>query len=195
MELGSQVSAAYSSPRVESGPTRAADYVTNARFSGTKAARRVAHGLRRPISQHPLAFSKGIIPRPTSQPRTPPGRLSARQLEAVFDLIDRRLPGQLTLAELARSADCSGAIQFLRGFRRTLGVTPYEYLVRRRVEAARTLLETGQANVGEAAATLGFSDQSHLVRQFRRRYGQPPSAFLRRTARSFKAPDAPGRRL
>lgn len=115
-------------------------------------------------------------------------KLSHRELERVLVLAESRVTTAVTLTELAEAAGCASPIRFLRRFRRTLGVTPYEFFLRLRLDRARTMLETGQHNVGETAACLGFSDQSHLVRHFRKRFGQPPSHFARRVARSFKPP-------
>ena len=53
------------------------------------------------------------------------------------------------------------------------------YLLRTRVERAKTLLRDSQARVVDISAELGFADQSHFARTFRRLVGMPPSAYAR----------------
>lgn len=68
--------------------------------------------------------------------------------------------------------------QLSRDFRAMFGVSPYRYLILRRLEKARRLLLDGQSGAS-VAASCGFSDQSHFGRQFRRTYGLTPHAWLR----------------
>lgn len=62
---------------------------------------------------------------------------------------------------------------FARQFRRTTGLSPYQFLLRSRVELARDLLLKGHA-ISEVAAITGFTDQSHLHRHFKRILGITP---------------------
>jgi len=68
---------------------------------------------------------------------------------------------------------------FARLFRRTVGVPPHQYVLRRRVERAKELLLTGRLGLSEVALAAGFSDQSHLTRVFRRAVGLTPARFRR----------------
>ncbi len=80
-----------------------------------------------------------------------------------------------TLAELAALSGVS-RFQLLRGFARTVGVTPHAYLLQQRVRLARRLLAAGR-RPAEAAAEAGFADQSHLTRAFRRQLGITPARY------------------
>jgi AraC family transcriptional regulator len=53
------------------------------------------------------------------------------------------------------------------------------YVLRARIERAKTELRETSAKIAEIAATLGFADQSHFTRTFKRVTGVPPSAFNR----------------
>jgi AraC family transcriptional regulator len=76
---------------------------------------------------------------------------------------------------------------FSRQFRRTTGLSPYQFLLRWRIERARQMLERGHA-ISEVAAMTGFTDQSHMHRHFRRLLGTTPGRLRRNTAeRSFEA--------
>jgi AraC-like DNA-binding protein len=61
-----------------------------------------------------------------------------------------------------------------------MGVSPYGYLLRRRLEAAGKLLKDG-ASVTEACFAVGFNNLSHFTRSFRRHFGVEPSGFAELT--------------
>ncbi|MGW3205389.1 AraC family transcriptional regulator [Streptomyces sp. NPDC001135] len=66
--------------------------------------------------------------------------------------------------------------QLLRAFRTTMGVPPYAWLAQYRVSRARGLLEAG-LRPAEVAGLVGFADQAHLTRWFRRVLGVTPAAY------------------
>lgn len=76
-------------------------------------------------------------------------------------------------------ADIAGLSRFhlLRAFARELGVPPHEYQIQLRVAEARRLRH-GQS-ILEVAYELGFADQSHLTRHFKRIIGVTPGAYVR----------------
>jgi AraC-like DNA-binding protein len=65
-----------------------------------------------------------------------------------------------------------------RQFKQAFGRTPHAYLVQLRLRAARTLLACG-GEPAQVAIDVGFSDQSHLGRWFRRAYRITPAAYRR----------------
>jgi AraC family transcriptional regulator len=67
---------------------------------------------------------------------------------------------------------------FNRLFKASTGKSPYQYLVETRVRKAKDLLATGKFTIGEVANEVGFFDQSHLTRHFKRIFGLPPRALL-----------------
>jgi AraC family transcriptional regulator len=72
---------------------------------------------------------------------------------------------------------------FARQFRAATGLPPHQYVIARRVERARQLLEAGtHLSLAEVAAHVGFSDQSQLGHHFKRLLGVTPGQ-LRRSAR------------
>ncbi|MEM7052294.1 MAG: AraC family transcriptional regulator [Acidobacteriota bacterium] len=72
----------------------------------------------------------------------------------------------------------------VRAFRRARGCSIGEWRSRHRVARAIDLLSRDEASVATVAHRLGFADQSHLTREFKRRTGWTPASF-RRTASSF----------
>lgn len=104
-----------------------------------------------------------------------------RTVERARELLTSGLSESLSLQELAQAV---GANRFvlLRDFRKQFGVPPHAFLLRLRVERARTLLARGQG-IAEVAHDLGFADQSHLNRTFKRFFGLSPATY-RSQARS-----------
>lgn len=83
----------------------------------------------------------------------------------------------VSLAELAQATGRT-RLQVLRFFRQATGMTPYEYVTSLRLERARELLATG-CSIVQAALSVGFGDQSHMHRRFRRHFGVTPGALKR----------------
>lgn len=115
-------------------------------------------------------------------PKAAGGALDAARLRRVLDHVEAHLASDLSLDDLARVAALS-PYHFARAFKKSVGVPPYRYVVRRRVERARDLIATGQYRVGEVAHALGFSDPSHLTRAFKAHLGLTPSRYLRESRR------------
>ena len=93
----------------------------------------------------------------------------------VRDLLHERMDGNLGLDELAGLAGID-RFRLTRLFQRAFGTSPHAYLVRLRLRAARRLLATGRTPA-QVAAEVGFADQSHLGRWFRRAYRMTPAAY------------------
>ena len=89
--------------------------------------------------------------------------------------------------DLAAAADVAGLsrFHFLRVFRRTLGVTPHQHLVRARLRRAVRLLSASDLSVTDVAYDCGFADLSNFVRSFRRAAGASPGEFRRRARSNF----------
>ena len=126
--------------------------------------------------------------------------LSQRALALTLALVERRLGESVSLGELANVAAVS-RFHFSRMFRVSTGFSPMGYLLHRRIEAAKAMLERGAGPIADVAAALGFCDQSHFTRRFRRLTGLTPRAFAQgcraappctgRTAAVRRAQEAP----
>jgi AraC-like DNA-binding protein len=80
-----------------------------------------------------------------------------------------------SLAEMSAELGLS-RYQLLRGFTAEVGMPPYAWLAQHRVGLARRLLERGR-RPGEVAVAVGFADQAHLTRWFRRVVGVTPAVY------------------
>ncbi|CAG4897145.1 HTH-type transcriptional activator RhaR [Paraburkholderia gardini] len=103
-------------------------------------------------------------------------------LNAARDFIEAHFDEQVTLAQLAKLSALSVS-RFATVFRQQYGSSPYRYLCGLRIQRAQTLLLEGVP--GSAVATeVGFFDQSHFGRHFKRCCGMTPSTFIERAAAS-----------
>lgn len=110
-----------------------------------------------------------------------PGKsaLSGPMRRRIESLMHERMSESLLLADLAEAVGISRCY-FSRLFHSTFGQPPHQYLLELRLQRARSLLEAKQCGaIADVAAMTGFSDQSHLTRRFRRRFGTTPSAVCR----------------
>ena len=118
----------------------------------------------------------------TAAAGTAPPAAGALTVLRARDLLATRLTDPPTLEDLAAEL---GAAPFplLRAFKRRYGLPPHSWLTQYRVDRARVLLDGGEPPAAVAAA-VGFVDQAHLSRHFRRVHGVPPGAYQReRTGR------------
>ena len=84
----------------------------------------------------------------------------------------------LGLDDLARATGVD-RFRLSRAFKAAFGLAPHAYLVQLRLAKARRLLAAGQPPA-LVAMSLGFADQSHMGRWFRRAYGLTPAHYRRR---------------
>ncbi len=105
--------------------------------------------------------------------------LTRRQTARIRDLVAARIGTPLTLGEMAEAAGLSEGY-FVRAFKGSFGVTPYQYVLRERVALAQSLIRTGTVSLSEAAARSGFPDARRMGRTFRKVTGRSPTATARR---------------
>lgn len=108
-----------------------------------------------------------------------PGGLSPWQLRRALDFLSAHLSKDPGLAELAKACSLSTGY-FSRAFRRTTGVSPHQWLIRRRVYRARQLLLGNGLGLAEIALVCGFVDQSHFTRVFTKFEGTSPGKWRQR---------------
>lgn len=126
--------------------------------------------------------SFSLISGVTTQPALPqhmlaaPGEIGAC-IEKVIAYIENHLHEPLSLSDLAGSGGFS-VYYFARRFKQSTGLSPKQYVLRKRLECAYRLLCQGQVTVSEVAHQTGFTDQSHLVRYFKKCWGQTPRQVL-----------------
>jgi AraC family transcriptional regulator len=105
------------------------------------------------------------------------GVLPRGRLRAVEEYIEEHLDGCPTLAQLAAVVRLN-PYHFARQFKAATGLPPHQYVILRRVERAKQLLQAGtDLSLAEVALRAGFSDQSQFSRHFKRLVGVTPGQF------------------
>jgi AraC family transcriptional regulator len=98
------------------------------------------------------------------------------RLHRAKDYIHSCYRNNLSLDEVAGVA-CMNTFYFLREFRKAFDITPHQFLIERRMHAAKRLLQTTDLSVTEICNNVGFSDLSSFGKLFHRYYGFSPSAL------------------
>jgi AraC family transcriptional regulator len=103
-------------------------------------------------------------------------RLTNHTLRRLCDYVESSLADDLDVPMMADVVDLSPA-HFARAFAATVGMTPFKYVMTRRLARARELLECTQRSALDIALDVGFKTPSHFASRFRREFGVPPSAL------------------
>jgi AraC family transcriptional regulator len=115
-------------------------------------------------------------------PPRPIGGLPGRRLKLVLEYIEDTLGQPIELHSLAAIAGVS-ARHFERAFRQSMGMPPYAYVLKRRLDAARDMLICRpELPIECIALQLGFCSSSHFSSVFRLRIGCSPTEFRRHTS-------------
>ena len=107
--------------------------------------------------------------------------LHGTTLRRIEDYIDANIGADIALGDLAAIA-CMSVGHFLRAFRATAGITPYQYVLKRRLSHACDILRSSSLPVGDIARRCGFKTASHLSSKFHASFGRSPSSYRERSA-------------
>ena len=111
-------------------------------------------------------------------PKRQYGGLPREKLVRAVAYIQDQL-ADLTVSGIAQAV-CMSPYHFSRLFKESTGRSPYQYVVEARARKAKELLTTGKFTISEVAYDVGFVDQSHLTRHFKRVFGLTPKTLLSR---------------
>jgi AraC family transcriptional regulator len=143
--------------------------------SGAALDRMYGEGLSTALAAHLLREYGAAVLGPKRQY----GGLRRAKLVRALEYIQDQLDTDLTVSGIAQAVGMS-PYHFTRLFKESTGQSPHQYVVDARVRKAKELLTTGKFTISEAAFHLGFADQSHLTRHFKRVFGLPPKRLLSR---------------
>jgi AraC family transcriptional regulator len=107
-----------------------------------------------------------------------PHQLNQSHVRKIRDFVETHLADDIKLHALAELCGLSTA-HFIRRFKSTIGVSPYQYVMGLRVGRAKALLCGPERPLAEIARDCGFSHQQHLISTFRRVTGVTPGAYRR----------------
>ena len=111
-------------------------------------------------------------------PGSSPSGLTPNRLRRVIEFISAQIDQEIGLEQLAHVAGVS-PFHFCRQFKRSTGVTPHHYVIQRRLEFSKRLLESTEKSITDISAELGFPTPSHFAATFRKFLGQTPTHYRR----------------
>jgi AraC-like DNA-binding protein len=126
------------------------------------------------LGAHVLRSYAGLPPlEPTSR-----GGLAPWQARRVAEMIRESLDGNIHLSDMA--GECGLSVShFTRAFRTSFGMSPYRWLLERRIDRGKALLLTSELPIADIALQSGFSDQAAFTRAFARIVGDSPARWRR----------------
>ena len=168
--FGSERTACFNRPVVH-------DQILYRRLANLHAASEdpLADGLA--IESHFLAVVRDAFARHAGHRDPSPTRTDARRMAVVREVLESRHNEAVTLAELSAVAGVD-KFRLLRQFKLAYGLPPHAYLRQIRIGRAQAHILAG-ATLTAAAMSVGFADQSHMTRAFRRTVGYTPGALAR----------------
>lgn len=105
------------------------------------------------------------------------GGLPSHQLQKSVDYIQSHLSEDISLEDIAAYVGIS-QYYFVRLFKQSTGYSPYQYLIKCRIERAKQLITLGQGTITDIAVLVGFASQSQFGRHFKRFTGMTPKQFF-----------------
>ena len=132
-----------------------------------------SHGVA--MEEFAIALAERVIHTVSAfRPReSAPSARDQRRISDVLRFIDENVGDALDLTRLAAVARMS-KYHFLRTFRRTVGLTPHQYIVGVRLRHTAVRLRTSAASITDIAADAGFGDLSTFYQRFRKAFGVGP---------------------
>ncbi len=122
------------------------------------------------------ALERLFVQTRAAAPREVGGGLPDTQWRRVREYCEAHLADKITLEALAALCGLDRFV-FLKLFKQTTAMTPHAWLVRLRLERASLMLLRGTLSIAGIAQAVGFYDQSHFNRAFRRAFGCAPSRY------------------
>jgi AraC-like DNA-binding protein len=133
-----------------------------------------------PLALEELVFTTiETVVRAVGTNHTSPRRarpMTMKKMSTVFEYVDTHLGDGLDLGNLSALVALS-KYHFLRSFKQECGMTPYQYILGRRLRAAAFALLATEAPVARIALDQGFGDLSTFNHTFRRVMGVTPKAY------------------
>ena len=109
----------------------------------------------------------------------PKAEVTDPRLAQLVEYIQQHLDEPISIETLADRA-CLTKSYLIRNFRQTLGQTPLQYILQKKVQKAQTILLGTEMSVAEVARAVGFQDASYFIRLFRKSLGFTPQEYRER---------------
>ena len=106
-------------------------------------------------------------------------QLHDARIAPILEYIQQHLHEAISVEQLADRA-CLTKSYFIRRFRQVVGITPIQYVQKRKVQHAQKLLLESEKSVGQIAAEVGFADTAYFIRIFKSHIGYTPQEYRMR---------------
>ncbi|MFB2893513.1 helix-turn-helix domain-containing protein [Aerosakkonemataceae cyanobacterium BLCC-F50] len=90
--------------------------------------------------------------------------------------INEHLSEEISLEAIANHLHISQHY-FCHLFKQSMGISPYQYVLRQRIEKAKQLLKQRKLTIVDVAMECGFANQTHFTKHFRKLTGTTPRAY------------------
>ena len=107
-----------------------------------------------------------------------------KRLHYAKDFIDSCYMTDLSLEKIAETAHLNTAY-FLRSFKYFFKVTPYQYIIHRRLDEAKKLLENSKVSVTEVCFSVGYYDLTSFIKLFRNKFGLSPEKYQKEFIKKY----------
>ena len=104
------------------------------------------------------------------------GGLSPARLRLVKGFVNDNLASSLRLSDFANLVQM-GPCHFARAFKESTGLSPHQYVLRRRIDRAMEMIKEGRTSLAGIAYDVGFSSQGHFTAVFRKLTGSQPTSY------------------
>ena len=99
------------------------------------------------------------------------------RFDKIFDYIDKNITKKITVKKLASLANLNETY-FSNLFKKTIGISPLQYVINRKINYSMTLLFNNNYRIKDVAYHLGFKDEYYFSRIFKQKTGMSPSDFM-----------------
>ena len=107
------------------------------------------------------------------------GGLPKYKLKQAIDYINDNLDEKINIYDIAKLVDISN-YYFCRMFHASMGISPYQYVLKQRVTKAKDLIKNSKLTLADIAYECGFSSQSQMTQHFRKQLGVTPKVYRNR---------------
>lgn len=121
-------------------------------------------------------FMDCLIRYSTSQRQIQGGKLSEFYVREVLSYIEGNYAKNITVEDMARRCKLDRSY-FGKVFKKEVGQSPQEFLIRYRMTRAADLLSTTDRSIGDIGAAVGYANQLHFSRAFKSIYDMPPREY------------------
>jgi YesN/AraC family two-component response regulator len=126
-----------------------------------------------------------VSPRMKKQLRFYPDHLMSREIKAALSFIDNHYKENIRLKYIAGRVSLS-SYYFSRLFKKEVGVNLSQYILHKRLEIAKRMLEETEQSIVDISASVGFQEHNYFGKIFKRLTGATPSEYRKKYATQRK---------